>query len=185
MRSEYDVYCPIRHRYSSRLEDAACWWPWTTVTKYIHKPNHLFGLSLPLSCPFCDVECPCLQPSVLSGKLPPSRLLLRAQGWGTWPDMNKKFLSIKFPAVSNCLFLHMVSNYPGVKFSSVKLSGVKLSAVSNCPVSECPIIANQTRSIICGFMFDWDLRQDAILESVLHDCLASELWSVPPQNLPT
>ena len=29
--SEHDVYCPFRRRYSSRLEDAACWWPWTTA----------------------------------------------------------------------------------------------------------------------------------------------------------
>ena len=78
-QSEYDVYCP-RHRCSSRLEDAACWWPWTTVTKYIHKPNHLFGLSLPLSCPLCNAEGPCLYLSVSSGGLPPSRSILLALG---------------------------------------------------------------------------------------------------------
>ena len=58
-QSEYDVYCP-RHRCSSRLEDAAWWWPWTTITKYIYisPVNHFRLLPLPL-CSFYAVAWPC------------------------------------------------------------------------------------------------------------------------------
>ena len=59
---------PFRHRYSSRLEGAACWWPWTTIliNEYVQKLNYSLDHSLPQLSPFHCFACSLLSPSALS-----------------------------------------------------------------------------------------------------------------------
>ena len=56
---------PFRHRYSSRLEGAACWWPWTTILITNMYRNSISPLITPFySClptaallaPFCHLR---------------------------------------------------------------------------------------------------------------------------------
>ena len=95
---------PFRHRYSSQLEGAACWWPWTTIliNEYVQKLNQFLDQSvLQLSSHLC-FACSCLSPSALSGVLLLLHVLPVASflyptpvlsPWGVLFDLTPSFLN--------------------------------------------------------------------------------------------